>query len=399
MVDLSGFVQQYDWGGKHFIPNFIGTKNEGGVPFAELWFGIHPKGPATVKGLDEELLAFLNKNPELLGRQVRTSFDGKLPFLLKILDVSDMLSIQAHPNRKEAEIGFAAEEAAGIPISASNRVFRDPNPKPEMMLALTDFWLLHGFKTIERIRKTLQSVQELAALLPLANNIQNLYTNWMQLPQEEVNVLLQPLQERLLSVTFPDKQRPEYWAKKALQTFRRANGDIDRGVLSIFIMNIVHLKPGEAIFQGSGILHAYLEGVNVELMANSDNVFRGGLTSKHIDVPALLGHIGYQSIIPDIRRGKAINAFETVFSSEFPEFELAMLKLTDTLGSWNHKNEESLEIYLVLEGSVSANGQLKSEGAAFLLGAGEELLLRCEDSGGKAVLVRAYVPMKESKTP
>lgn len=395
MVDLSGFVQHYDWGGKDFIPAFIGLQNEEGMPFAELWFGVHPKGPSGVLGQDEDLAAYLDKHPELLGTEVRKSYADKLPFLLKILDVSDMLSIQAHPNRKEAEIGFATEEKAGIPINAGNRVFRDPNPKPEMMLALTDFWLLHGFKSLQSIRETLGSVPEFEVLLADAKDIRSLYSVLMRLPQSEVNAILVPLQDRLLSGAYADKHSPEFWAKKAMHTFRRENGDMDRGIFSIFMMNIVHLKPGEAIFQGAGILHAYLEGVNVELMANSDNVFRGGLTSKHIDVQALLDHISYEPVVPQIHYGKTINTAETVFSSEFPEFELAMVEVSASQPSWSHRNDASLEIYLVLEGRVAANGQLKTAGAAFMLGASEHLSLNCVNPGEAAVLVRAYVPVKE----
>lgn len=391
MQDLIGFVQHYDWGGKNFIPDLIGAENTQNLPFAEWWLGTHQKGPSKIKdNSPESLERYLKRRPEALGPIIRERYKGKLPFLLKVLDVSDMLSIQAHPNRAEAERGFALEEEKGIPIDAPNRVFRDPNPKPEMMLALTEFWLLHGFKSTQEIMGTLSEVPEFRELVPKELDIASLYSGIMQMPQHKVNAILRPLEQRLLKLKFSDKGQPEYWAKKALTTFKRQNGDIDRGIFSIFLMNIVRMVPGEAIFQQAGVLHAYLEGVNVELMVNSDNVFRGGLTAKHIDVQALLDHIHYDAVIPRITRGEKKDAIETVFPSAFPEFELAVWEL-ETSQNKTYSNPDSLALFLVLEGSVVANEQIRARGAAFLLEAGEALKLTNE-SASKAVIVKAYVP-------
>ena len=392
MLDLKGFVQHYDWGGKNFIPDLIGVENPANLPFAELWLGTHPKGPSLVTDgtTTMNLATLLDANPALLGSGIRERFDSTLPFLLKVLDVRDMLSIQAHPDKTAAQAGFAAEEAAGIPLEARERVFKDPNDKPEMMLALTDFWLLHGFKSVPEITQSLSATPELIPLLEVFADIKTLYTHIMTLPQDAVNNFLFPLKQRLLDSNLTDKSSPEFWAKRALQTFHNYNGDIDRGICSIFLMNIVYLQPGEAIFQDAGILHAYLEGVNVELMGNSDNVFRGGLTSKHIDVPALLTHISYEHVEPNIHKGWKKDQVETAFPSPFPAFALSVLQ-PDPDTTWNHHNPDSLEIYLVLKGSVTANGKNKQKGAAFALEANQPLTLKASANAPKAFLVRASV--------
>jgi len=392
MLDLFGFVQHYDWGGKHFIPKLIGVPNPKDLPFAELWLGAHPKGSAKVgsESAQEDLEALIRAKPEMLGKKIRQNFGDTLPFLLKVLDVNNMLSIQAHPDKATAAAGFAAEERAGIAWNARERVFKDPNDKPEMMLALTDFWLLHGFKSSGAIHQCLKEVPEFEPLSNAFSDVKSLYTFLMTLPQPQINELLYPLQQRLLQSDPTDKLTPEYWAKKAVTTFRSNNGDIDRGICSIFLMNIVYLQPGEAIFQDAGILHAYLEGANVELMGNSDNVFRGGLTTKHIDVPALLKNISYESVIPKIEKGIPRNSTETVFVSPFPAFELSVLHLSDPQ-VWNHQNPDSLEIFLVLEGSVRVNGMAKSKGDAFILEANAPLTIITDPNHRGAKIVRAYV--------
>ncbi len=390
MLELKGFVQHYDWGGKGFIPDLIGVQNAAHLPFAELWLGTHPKGPSLVTDgtITMNLAELIQVNPTILGSGIRKRYGNSLPFLLKVLDVKDMLSIQAHPDKAAAQAGFLAEEAAGIPLEARERVFKDPNDKPEMMLALTDFWLLHGFKSVSEITQSLRATPELTSLLEVFTDIKTLYTYIMTLPQEAVNMLLSPLKQRLLGSNLTDKRAPEFWVKRALETFQNDKEDIDRGIFSIFLMNIVYLQPGEAIFQDAGILHAYLEGVNVELMGNSDNVFRGGLTNKYIDVPALLTHISYGSVEPEIHNGSQKNQVETVFPSPFPAFTLSVLQPNHE-GDWNHQNPNSLEIYLVINGNVTANGTTKRKGDAFVLEAGQPLTLKAAANTPKAFLVRA----------
>ncbi|MCB9081577.1 MAG: mannose-6-phosphate isomerase, class I [Lewinellaceae bacterium] len=358
---VNGFPQHYPWGGTTFIPQLLHLANPANEPYAELWFGDHSRGPATAansQGTTRSLTEWISLAPaELLGSDIALKYADQLPYLLKILDVKQMLSIQAHPSKEEAVRGFAAEEAAGIPIDASHRTFRDPNPKPEVMIAVTEFWLLHGF---QEPSLSLALLKQRPALAPLATHLATgglaaFYQYLMELPQAEVDQILQPLAAELLPLLKDDalpKTSPDYWAALACRDFRPSeSGQYDRGIFSIYLMNLVHLQPGEGIFQGSGILHAYLEGVNVELMANSDNVFRGGLTNKHIDVPLLLEHIDLAPVVPQKLTGSGVRPWAH-YSTPAEEFSISQVTL-DPNESWEIPATPSPQIWLVLQGAVS----------------------------------------------
>ncbi|HUJ76211.1 MAG TPA: mannose-6-phosphate isomerase, class I, partial [bacterium] len=305
-VTLVGSVQHYPWGGYEFIPRLLGQDNPNREPCAELWMGAHPRGLAQVE-IDETRLTLdrlIAADPWLtLGGPVALRYNGRLPYLFKVLDVRDMLSVQAHPSRAQAEQGFARENAAGIPVDAPQRVYRDENHKPEVHVALTEFWMLHGFRPLEELVDVLSSEPELAPLAaaftgrlaaagreaePRLALVRDLYGRVMEMPQAEVDAVLQPLLARLESEEAAGKLRkelPGFWALRAARTYPLDGGHRDRGIFSIYLLNLVKLQPGQGTFQSPGELHAYLEGANVELMANSDNVLRGGLTTKHVDVP------------------------------------------------------------------------------------------------------------------
>ncbi len=352
---LNGVIQHYAWGGKQFIPQLIQKKNPNKQPFAELWMGTHVKGPSTLQvGRKEMLLREVIKdNPrKVLGKQIIKKFGEQLPFLFKVLDVRKMLSIQAHPTKKEAAIGFAKEEASGISRIAPNRTYRDDNHKPEVMLALTEFWLLHGFKAIQEIQEVLErkEFQPLQQYF-LDNNTYSLYKAIMEMPQSEVDQLLEPLAQRLPKELEEDqlpKNHPDYWAAKAFNDYT-IDGHYDRGIFSIYLFNLVKLKRGEGIFQDAGIPHAYLEGVNIELMANSDNVFRGGLTQKYINVPELLKHLVFESVSPKVLVGAPISNIEKVYKTPAPDFELSQLKISQK-DIYRPKQDTSLQIIIVIEG-------------------------------------------------
>ena len=314
---LKGTVKHYDWGGFSFIPDLLkqdNKANKANKPFAEYWMGTHPLGISMVQtgASTEEPLSVLA---------------GKLPYLFKAQDVKEMLSIQAHPSKEAAEIEFAKENAAGIPPDAPNRNYKDDNHKPEMLVALGDFWLLHGFKPVEELVYTLLNVAELRELLPVFNQhgYAGLYKHVMEMPQDDVNRILQPLVNNIATVysdSNPDKSDEDFWAAKAAQTFTK-NHNLDRGIFSIYFFNIVQLKKGEGLFQGAGLPHAYLEGKCVEIMASSDNVLRGGLTTKHVDVKELLKHVKCEATFPDILPGEKISDTERVYKTSAPDFLLS----------------------------------------------------------------------------
>lgn len=367
-VLLNGVVQHYDWGGREYIAELTEQTNEDGKPFAELWLGTHPKGPSQlVDEPAETLRALLEKYPkDLLGNKIADHFAGELPFLFKVLDVRQMLSIQVHPSREAAEIGFLAEENAGISRTAPNRNYRDKNHKPEMAVALTDFYLLHGFKSEAAIEAQLQRIGGWEVLLPTlkASGLMGLYRKVMELEQEKVNELLRPLHRSLKAMVGLDRSTPDFWAQRAFETHTHG-GDYDRGIFSIYWFNLVHLSPGQGIFQSAGIPHAYLEGACVELMANSDNVLRGGLTVKHIDVPELLKQLRVEAVTPEILKPNQLEGGWERYASPIPDFQLARRYLR---AGHSIDLEANPAIYLLLEGrGMLGNGESIRAGGAFFM--------------------------------
>lgn len=336
---LTGIVKQYDWGGFSFIPSLLNIKNKEKKPFAEYWLGTHPLGNSLVDtggSFQTELSAIA----------------GNLSYLFKAQEVKEMLSIQAHPSKASAEIEFARENAEGIPLDAPNRNYKDDNHKPEMLVALGDFWLLHGFKPTEELAYTLLNVVELRELLPIFNQsgYAGLYKHVMEMPQEEVNRILQPLIDNILPLYKEDKldkSDEDFWAARAALTFTIHN-NLDRGIFSIYLFNLVKLKKGEGVFQDAGVPHAYLEGFNVELMANSDNVLRGGLTSKHVDVNELLKQVKCEATFPVIITGIKNEENEIKYSTPSPDFQLSVFELET--GDTVSFTPTSVEILLLTEG-------------------------------------------------
>lgn len=342
---LEGVVKNYDWGGASFIPQLLGENNTAKKPFAEYWMGTHTQGMAHLIGQH--------------GKRRRLSEVGvALPYLLKVLDVKEMLSIQVHPTREAAIREFALENQAGIPLDAPHRNYKDQNHKPELMVALGPFWLLHGFKQAEQLRAVFSGNPEFGSLLPVweKEGNQALYQFVMEMPQQDVNLMLGELLSRLQrenAQTPFTKDSPAFWALRAAQLYGKKD-HIDRGIFSIYFFNLVSMKEGEAIFQDAGIPHAYLEGQNVEIMANSDNVLRGGLTAKHIDVAALLKHTRCQSISPEIFSASHTNGEPVWFPTPVDDFRL---------GQFLMKKNEKYQLkgmgplmLLLLNGSVELTG-------------------------------------------
>ncbi len=336
LFSLKGKIQNYSWGGTQFIAELLSLKSRE-AKCAEYWLGAHAKAPSTLStsegdmSLDVFLKSDLNRT---LGTKVAKEF-GELPFLFKVLDVKNMLSIQVHPTKAEAEKGFELENVKDIPLDAPNRNYRDANHKPEIMVAISEFWLLHGFLPKDELTKRLSETPEFDELLSVfsAEGYYGLYKQVMEQTPEECNRILQPLIDRIMpsyrKAEF-DKSNPDYWAAMAFEQFC-GKGNLDKGIYSIYFFNIVMLNKGEGIFQDAGVPHAYLEGQNIELMANSDNVLRGGLTPKYIDVPELLKHMCYEEIIPNTILGEIQNdGLERKYKCHAPDFELSQINLEDS---------------------------------------------------------------------
>jgi mannose-6-phosphate isomerase len=396
MYPLKGVVQHYSWGGYRYIPGFLGIPNEvKEKPFAEYWLGAHPAFPSQLEegtSLDE----FIQQHKEALGKEVSSRFSS-LPFLFKVLDVWQMLSIQVHPSKEAAERGYAEENAAGIPLNAPNRNYKDENHKPELMVALDDFWLLHGFKPEDQLEKVLQRVPELAPLLPLfrEGGYRALYQKVMNLKQEETDRMLQPLAARVLPLYEKNKLSKEeenFWAARAIMNFCGL-GQFDRGIFSVYFFNLLHLKKGEGIFQPEGLPHAYLEGQNIEIMANSDNVLRGGLTEKHIDISELMKHVKFEATHPQVIQNKSSETHKS-FTPPVAEFELHQYDWKK--GGPQTITTHSAEIWLLLQGRIKVQAgdmeQAVTRGGSLFVTAGAALTIQVLED---ALLFRAAVPSGE----
>jgi len=372
MFKLKGVVQHYSWGGYDFIPQLLGIDNKEHKPFAEYWMGAHSNHPAVIEnGNRIALNDFIATNTKQMLGDVASEKFSSLPYLLKVLDVRQMLSIQVHPSKQAAEISFEEENKRNIPVNAPHRNYKDWNHKPELMVALSDFWLLHGFKPEEKLVKALDARKEMDFLKQRLNSggYKALYEEVMLMDQPRVNEVLSPLLQRIIPLYTNgslSKDNEDFWAARAAQNFSK-NDNYDRGIFSIFLFNLVHLKKGEGIFQSSGLPHAYLEGQNVEIMANSDNVLRAGLTDKHIDVLELLKHVKFETTVPKILHPKS---HHKTFQSPADEFELQQFLLT--IGEEANIKTQTGELFLLLEGSA----KLASEGEAVAMNKGDCIFVK-----------------------
>ena len=361
------FSKPYNWGGTHLIPETLGFIPEPGTPYAEYWITTHHKAPAQLLLSDGSTLALeeaINTNQvRVLGKDVAQKY-GDLPFLFKLLDAEEMLSVQLHPTKKQAEIGFEEENKKGIPLTDDKRTYKDNNQKFEICVALGDFWLLNSFMPKDKLKKSLSEVKVLNFLLPLFSDgdYKKLYTHVMvDMTDEEVNEMLETLAKRIIPLYEAnrlEKENPDYWAAKAMKYMDMLNGNFDRGLFSIYFLNMLHLKKGEAAKQGSGVLHAYLHGPIIEVMTTSDNVVRAGITSKYIDIDALMKLTNFEGAEPTIILGKK----DTEREEENYHFLTDIFTVSKILLEKDkpYKNKSySAEILIGLEGvaTISAYGK------------------------------------------
>ncbi|MES2004243.1 MAG: mannose-6-phosphate isomerase, class I [Bacteroidota bacterium] len=391
---LKGKWMQYAWGGYDFIPALLGISNADHKPFAEYWMGAHPSAPAELimGNSNASLYRLCKEQPDaVLSEKVFNRF-GELPYLFKVLDVKDILSIQVHPSKKEAENGFDREEAEGIPINAPYRNYKDRNHKPEVMVAISEFWLLHGFKSLGAIESVLGEVPEFNILQPLyrREGLKALYQFVMEMKQPEINAMLGNLIKRELRKKNEGelaKEMPGWWVAK-LFAGKAEMGDIDRAVFSLYFFNIVKVNPGEAVFQAAGVPHAYMEGQCMELMANSDNVLRAGLTPKHIDVPELMKHTLFETTVPNIMPGNTVLPGEKIYPCPVPDFGIARIELSPTVSY--RCTASSLEILVVMDGGAVVNNSLAlKRGEAIAVWANQSYTIT---ASGNAILYKAFVP-------
>ncbi len=382
MQILQGVVRHYDWGSESEIPSLLGVAADG-RPWAELWLGAHPSAPSTVGSTGTPLDELIGSDPEgALGSDVNSRF-GSLPFLLKVLSAAAPLSIQAHPSLSQAVAGFERENAAGIPIDAPNRSFRDRNHKPELICALTRFEALSGFRVPQLTLELLETINT-AALDPVRSRLAGHTSEsmadlleWMfQLDGAAAAAMVDSVVE---SCRAADGPRFAAEREMALELAARYPGDI--GVLTALLLNRVVLAPGEAMFLGAGSLHAYLRGTGVEIMANSDNVLRGGLTPKHIDVRSLLEVVDARPVEPEIQAPETSSPI-TRYRSPVPEFSLTRYMVDGSLPI-----DRGPAILLCTDGWVHLGHHTLDKGEAMWLPAGTEQV----SADGRGTLFQAGV--------
>jgi mannose-6-phosphate isomerase len=358
---LENPVQRYAWGSVDGISDILGIPNPGGEPLAEIWMGAHPSAPSTAVidgeriGLDELVL----RGPrEALGPKVVAELGSSLPFLFKVLSAGRPLSIQAHPSKRKAQVGFDRENLEGIPVNDPERNYRDPNHKPEMVVALTRFELICGFRPVAEIIENMR----LAAPGEFAHDLERLERDpgrvelsvfFYSLISADRRLRAQLLTTASKSIAealegkkvAPDREGAFRWALRIMDIFP---GDV--GAILPLVLNHVVLEPGEAAFIAPGELHAHLTGTCLEIMANSDNVIRGALTPKFIDIPELVSVLSFNPEKVHILRPVAVASCEEAYPAIVPDFELSRISVGP--GRRSRRRSRGPEILLCTSGAA-----------------------------------------------
>jgi len=399
---LKNPVQNYAWGSHAAIAELTARPFPTEKPEAELWMGAHPKAPSTVKKRqgDESLVDLIQQYPhDILGKETAVVFKNQLPYLFKVLAIEKPLSIQVHPNREQAKKGFVRENNLGLPMDAAERNYRDDNHKPECICALTHFWALNGFRdkvtmikmlrescadTLDRGIRELEEHADSQGLKPFLNILLNL-------KKDDIQCILNR------AIPHADAHRDQDpvfdWMIRLHNTYP---GDI--GALFPLILNLVCLNPGQAMYLPAGQMHAYLKGVGIELMANSDNVLRGGLTPKHVDVPELLTILNFMEQPLEIIESENRRACERAYPTPASEFELSVIE-TKEKEVYASEKDRGVEIMLLTSGKVDVfqDGDPEpirlSRGMSILVPAAvESYLIR-----GEGTLYKASIPFPVTK--
>ncbi|KAJ6624896.1 mannos-6-phosphate isomerase [Mycena sp. CBHHK59/15] len=410
-------AQKYDWGkigSSSKVAQFASASRIPGfnldesAPYAELWMGTHPKSPSHISESNAVLSVHLAAHPELIGKRVVDRFDasnGNLPFLFKVLAIEKALSIQTHPDKQTAEVLFAQQPD----------IYKDPNHKPEMALALTPFAALCGFLPLPKIATYLRSTAELTALIPASitteflaiassatptgptekASLKNLFAALMTADETPVKEQLDLLVARYKAGGAEVEAESQDIVDLVLRLDSQFPGDI--GIFCAFLLNYVQLKPGEAIFLGAGEPHAYISGDIMECMANSDNVIRAGLTPKLRDIPNLVAGLTYAAAEP--RKHTVAPApfhassASTLYDPPIPEFSVVRVVL-GTGAREAHPAVQGPSIAIVTDGAGSvawsgaADGLEVGQGEVFFVGADTEISF---STASGLTLYRAFV--------
>jgi len=396
MFRLDPATQHYDWGSTSAIPALLGTRQDG-RPVAEAWFGAHHSAPATVHGSTATLREMIAADAAgTLGHDVVSRFGAQLPYLLKVIAPDAPLSLQVHPGAERARQGFAAEEAAGVPVDAAHRSYRDDNHKPELVYALTRFDAMVGFRAPRRAAELLAGLDApLAAELherlmarPGSEGVRAAF-EWLLSPrtrpdESDLRKLVEACARRLAEGS-PSPRTDQ----TVLQLAEAYPGD--PGAVTSVLLNPVTLQPGEAVFVPTGTVHAYLRGVAVEIMANSDNVLRAGLSAKYIDVEELLRNVDCVAAPPIRIAPERVFTSTEIFYAPVDDFELSVTRASAAAQA--RVPGRGPRVVLCLEGEVvlrctGGDGLRLVSGQAAFVQASDGMLT----AQGDGLLVQADVP-------
>ncbi|MDT0548897.1 MULTISPECIES: mannose-6-phosphate isomerase, class I [Streptomyces] len=386
MDRLVNTVRPYAWGSVTAIPELLGTEPTG-EPQAELWMGAHPGAPSRVdRGEGPVALSdVIAADPEgELGPDAVSHFGPRLPFLLKVLAAASPLSLQVHPDLAQAGAGFADEEARGVPLDAAHRNYKDANHKPELICALTPFDGLCGFRDADQAGELLAALEvdslkpyvDVLHAHPESHALREVLTAVLTADREAIADTVH--QAAAAAERLGAQDGPHAAAYRAYASIARHYPG-DPGVIAAMLLNYVRLQPGEALYLGAGVPHAYLDGLGVEIMANSDNVLRCGLTPKHIDVPELLRVVHFESAAPGVLRPEAEPSGEEVYTTPIDEFRLSRYVLAEGTGSLP-LSSGTAQILLCASGTAVLRGT-DGEGTELRLAQGESAFV----SAGEAV--------------
>ncbi|MEA9391144.1 mannose-6-phosphate isomerase [Acerihabitans sp. TG2] len=388
MKKMINSVQHYAWGSLDALTRLYDIPNPGGQPMAELWMGAHPKSSSFIHdalGDTVSLRDDIARQPQAaLGEAVASRF-GELPFLFKVLCANAPLSIQVHPSKTAAERGFALENSRGVALDAANRNYKDPNHKPELVFALTPFQAMNGFRENSAIVSLLQPVAgahpTIAAFLqhPDQQHLATLFADLLSMDGDEKSLAIDVLKTTL------KHQHGEPW--NTIKTLAGEYPD-DSGLFSPLLLNVITLQPGQAMFLYAETPHAYLHGVALEVMANSDNVLRAGLTPKYIDVPELLDNVQFvakpENTLLTTPRGEDGSLFFPIPVDDFA------FSLHDLTPKGRQLAQNSAAIVFCLEGQAL----LLKDGQTLTLNPGESAFITADESpievSGSGRLARVY---------
>lgn len=396
MERLDGARQRYVWGSTTAIPELLGIEPDS-EPWAELWLGAHEAGPTRVVG-GPPLAELIAADPtRLLGEDVVRRFGPQLPFLLKVIAPERALSLQVHPDLEQAQAGWERENREGIAMDSPRRSFKDANHKPEMVLALTRYEAVAGFRAPRRAAEVLADLSSPLArrmrrtlrLNPTRFGIRQVFSDLVSKASRpepaEVDELVGEISQRLEAGTSPSR-RADTNAVEMASTFPG-----DPGVAAALLLNPVTLQPGEALFVPAGSVHAYVSGLGVEVMASSDNVLRAGLTSKHVDVPAMLACVDYVAAPPVRPAPEYLSRATRAYYAPVDDFELLVTTVVPS-DSRTQVPGRGPRIVLAVEGTTTvttpAGQEHLTRGQAVFVGA-DERTLAVEGAG---TVVQADVP-------